>query len=127
MGGGDKWSGSWKGGSPDDMWSFAMAVMQQMKGKGKGGGKQGWGKSGKFEVDESGGVLGEFEGTIRSFNDWKCYGFIESEQLKATGVKDVFLHGDMKKGYKVGHQVKFTAFLNGKGQCQAKDLKSGLK
>merc|ERR1719401_368650 len=104
--------------------------MSEMKGKGKGKGG-GWGygptSSGKFTVDESGGVLGEFVGTIKNYNAWKCYGFIECDDLKPQGYEDIFLHGDMIKGYKVGHKVKFTAFLTGEGKIQAKDLKSGLK
>merc|ERR1712107_368891 len=107
------------GGSNDEMWYWMMDMMQQMKGKGKG--KGGWGKSGNFTVDESGGVLGEFIGTIKSFSDWKCYGFFECDDLKPHGYQDVFLHGDMKKGYQVGHTVKFTAFLTQEGKIQAKD------
>mmetsp|Transcript_47993 Transcript_47993/g.138206 ORF Transcript_47993/g.138206 Transcript_47993/m.138206 type:complete len:167 (-) Transcript_47993:287-787(-) len=117
------------GGGNDDMMSMLMNMVAQMKGgKGKGGkGGKGWSSSGKFQVDESGGVLGEFTGTIRSFNDWKCYGFIDCDDLKAKGYDSVFLHGDMKKGYRQGHTVKFTAFLTAEGKVQAKDLKSGLK
>merc|ERR1719393_976745 len=101
-------------------------------GGGKDRGGKGWGGKGaspygKFHIDESGGVLGEFTGTIKSFGEWKGFGFIESAELQAMGYKDAFLHGEMKKGYQVGHTVKFTAFINGKGQVQAKDLKSGLK
>uniref|UniRef100_A0A7S2NVZ2 RRM domain-containing protein n=1 Tax=Zooxanthella nutricula TaxID=1333877 RepID=A0A7S2NVZ2_9DINO len=129
---GNKWSGSWKGGGGSDMMGFVMGMMaQMMKGKGKGG-KGGYGRpkistNGKFVVDDSGGVLGEFVGTIRSYHDGKCYGFIECADLEPHGYKDVFLHGDMKKGYRVGHKVKFTAFLTKEGKCQAKELKSGLK
>lgn len=58
-----KGKGSAKGG---DMMSMLMAVMQQFQGgqSGKGGGKKGWSTSGKFTVDDSGGVLGEFTGTF---------------------------------------------------------------
>mmetsp|Transcript_3776 Transcript_3776/g.10522 ORF Transcript_3776/g.10522 Transcript_3776/m.10522 type:complete len:163 (-) Transcript_3776:135-623(-) len=122
-----KWTGSFKGKGKEDMWSMVMSMMMGKGGKGKCGGGKGWGSSGKFTVDESGGVLGEFVGTIRNFNDWKCYGFIECDDLKAQGYDSVFLHGDMKKGYRVGHQVKFTAFLTAEGKIQAKDLKSGIK
>jgi len=124
---GNKWSGSWKGGGGSDMMGFVMGMMaQMMKGKGKGG-KGGWGRSssnGKFTVDESGGVLGEFVGTIRSFRD--VYGFIDCPDLVPLGHKDAFLHGDMKKGFQVGQTVKFTAVVTAAGKCQAKDLKSGL-
>merc|ERR1712039_194171 len=103
--GGSKWSGSWGGGSQEEMMSWMWSMMSQMKGKGKGGQK-------KFKVDDSGGVLGEFKGTIKSFSEKNWYGFIDCE--------------DEKKGYRVGHTVKFTAFLTKDGKPQAKDLKSGL-
>mmetsp|Transcript_88310 Transcript_88310/g.254779 ORF Transcript_88310/g.254779 Transcript_88310/m.254779 type:complete len:164 (+) Transcript_88310:72-563(+) len=122
--GGGGWGGGW-GGGEEDMVSLLWNLLQQKGGKGKGG--KGWSSSGKFKVDDSGGVLGEFTGTIRNFNDWKCYGFIDCPDLAAQGHESVFLHGDMKKGYRVGHTVKFTAFLTAEGKCQAKDLKSGLK
>merc|ERR1719199_573733 len=105
-----------------------MAMMAGATGGGggwKGGGKS-WGKTPK-PVDESGGVLGEFKGTIKSFSDRTYYGFIECDQLKAQGYQDVFLFGDMKKNYQVGNTVKFTAVLNKEGKPVAKDLKSGLK
>merc|ERR1719436_1418064 len=105
------------------MMEWMMGMMYSMKGKGKGKG----GSNGKFVIDESGGVLGEFVGTIKSFNENKCYGFIECDDIKAQGYQDVFLHGDQKRAYQVGHKVKFTAFLTKDGKPQAKDLKSGLK
>merc|ERR1719159_1206194 len=49
---------------------------------GKGGTGKGWGgsgSSGKFKIDESGGVLGEYTGTIKSFSDRSGYGFIDSD------------------------------------------------
>jgi len=115
-------------------------------GKGKGGGDmnqmsalwmlaygngKGWfkgkGKGQESKVDDSGGVLGEFVGTIKSFVDSKWYGFIECPEVGALGYKDVFLHGDQKRGYQIGHKVKFTACLNKEGKVQAKDVKSVLK
>eukprot|EP00929_Paragymnodinium_shiwhaense_P076719 TRINITY_DN39488_c0_g1_i3.p1 TRINITY_DN39488_c0_g1~~TRINITY_DN39488_c0_g1_i3.p1 ORF type:complete len:150 (+),score=63.75 TRINITY_DN39488_c0_g1_i3:100-549(+) len=145
-GGGKGWG---KGGGKWDMMAAMMAMkggMMGMKGgdKGWGKGKGGWdggkmGKSwdpyagkgpgswGEYKIDETGGVLGEFSGKIRSFSDKNGYGFIECEDLKALGHQDVFMHGDMKKNYQKGNVVKFTAFLTGKGQLQCKDLQSGLK
>lgn len=105
-------------------------------GKGKGTGLEalwmlaygtGKGYSSSSKVDDSGGVLGDFTGTIKSFVDSKWYGFIECPEITAMGHQDVFLHGDQKKMYRVGHMVKFTACLNKEGKVQAKDLKSGLK
>merc|ERR1711924_298771 len=86
--------------------------------------KGGWQQK-KFKIDKSGGELGEFTGTIKSFA-WKTnYGFIECPELKEYG--DVFLHGDMKKGYQQGQKVKFTCVVNAEGKPVAIDLKSGLK
>jgi len=88
---------------------------------GKGDGKASW--QNKFKVDKSGGELGEFEGTIKSFNTRTNYGFIACPEMD----EDVFLHGDMKKGFREGQTVKFTAVLNKDGKAVGIDLKSGLK
>lgn len=112
LGGGNDWG---KGGG--SQWS---------KGGGKGWGNDGgWQSKNEFKVDKSGGELGEFTGTIKSFVNMKNYGFIQCAELAEYG--DVFLHGDMKKGYAEGHKVKFTAVLNKDGKAVAIDLKSGLR
>eukprot|EP00929_Paragymnodinium_shiwhaense_P116895 TRINITY_DN868_c0_g4_i1.p1 TRINITY_DN868_c0_g4~~TRINITY_DN868_c0_g4_i1.p1 ORF type:complete len:148 (-),score=58.17 TRINITY_DN868_c0_g4_i1:177-620(-) len=136
MGGG---KGKGKGG---DMMSNMMAMMfmkGMMGGKGgdmggMGGGKgfggkgfggkpmRGPGSWGKYVLDEAGGVLGEYVGTIKSFSARTGYGFIECPDLKAMGYQDAFMHGDIKKDFNSGDTVKFTAFLTGKGQLQCKDL-----
>lgn len=114
----------------DGDWQM-MQMMQMFKGMKAGWGKGGasWGPSGSAGKlgDEAGGILGEFEGTIKSFSEKNGYGFIECEQIKTQHGKDVFLHHDQLKGYRVGHKIKFTCVLTGKGAPQAKDLKSGLK
>eukprot|EP00930_Biecheleria_cincta_P071778 TRINITY_DN59243_c0_g1_i1.p1 TRINITY_DN59243_c0_g1~~TRINITY_DN59243_c0_g1_i1.p1 ORF type:complete len:162 (-),score=41.27 TRINITY_DN59243_c0_g1_i1:79-564(-) len=97
------------------------APRSQWSGKGGGGGS--WPKP--CEKDTSGGILGEFVGTIKSKGN--KYGFIVSDDTTAMGYSDVFCMWDEIKGYKAGHKVKFTAFLDGQGKIQAKDLKSGLK
>jgi len=79
----------------------------------------------KFQVDDSGGVLGEFTGNIKSFGWAKNYGFITCDELAEYG--DIFLHGEQKKGYREGQIVKFTCVLNAEGKPVAIDLKSGLK
>mmetsp|Transcript_9212 Transcript_9212/g.23880 ORF Transcript_9212/g.23880 Transcript_9212/m.23880 type:complete len:205 (-) Transcript_9212:80-694(-) len=118
-GGGGGWGGGW--GMEEMMWAM-------MSGKGGWGGGKGWagGKS-NYKMDESGGVLGEFLGELKSFNEMTGYGFISCADLAAQGHKDAFLHQDQKRGYQVGHKVKFTAFLTKDGKVQAKDLKSGIK
>eukprot|EP00929_Paragymnodinium_shiwhaense_P120684 TRINITY_DN926_c0_g1_i1.p1 TRINITY_DN926_c0_g1~~TRINITY_DN926_c0_g1_i1.p1 ORF type:complete len:151 (-),score=47.89 TRINITY_DN926_c0_g1_i1:238-690(-) len=124
-----KGKGKGKGkSSGGDLFAQFMQFMMG-GGGGKGGGKyeQEWKMQGKYKLDESGGVLGEYTGTLKSFSYKNGYGFIDSPEIKAMGYQDVFMHGDMKKGYKPGQQVKFTAFLTGGGQVQCKDLKSGLK
>merc|ERR1719181_2751824 len=108
-----------------------MNMMKGMKGGkgGKGKGGKEWGEDydsrgpgdwGKYVIDESGGVLGEYTGTIKSFSGKNGYGFIDCADLKAMGYQDVFMHGDMKKDLAKGTTVSFTAFLTGKGQLQAK-------
>jgi len=99
---------------------------------GKGGGKQwgndggkGWQSGNTFKLDKSGGELGEFKGTIKSFGFKNNYGFIQCPELAEYG--DVFLHGDMKKGYEPGQTVKFTAVINKDGKAVATNLKSGLR
>jgi len=119
-----KGRGSGETGLMKDMLGMMMAMMEgegQIKGKGKGKGGGGW-------VDESGGHLGEYTGTIKSFAEKTGYGFIDSPDIRAGGYPaDVFLLGGQKKGYRVGHVVKFTAVLNKDGKPVAKDLRSGLK
>jgi len=85
------------------------------------------GSSKGFDVDSSGGELGEQTGTIKSFS-WKTnYGFIECPEVTSAGYGDVFLHGDMKKGYQQGQTVKFDCVLNKEGKPVAINLRSGLK
>merc|ERR1740138_1300637 len=97
----------------------------------KGWGGKGWGGGqsydSNYKVDESGGLVGDFLGTIKSFAESTGYGFIECPEIKKSYNADVFLHKAMKKGYQVGNKIRFTCVLNKDGKPQAKDLKSGLK
>jgi cold shock CspA family protein len=104
-------------------------LQSQFQKQGKGGWQSGAGGAQQkaFKVDKSGGELGEFTGTIKSFNDMKYWGFIECPDIAASGYGDVFLHGDMKKSYQQGQTVKFTCVINKDGKPVAIDLKSGLK
>eukprot|EP00928_Gymnodinium_smaydae_P051360 TRINITY_DN348_c0_g2_i10.p2 TRINITY_DN348_c0_g2~~TRINITY_DN348_c0_g2_i10.p2 ORF type:complete len:195 (-),score=61.83 TRINITY_DN348_c0_g2_i10:1-585(-) len=123
--GGNKgsWSSGNSGGSDaaDAVALVALASMLQ----GAGGGS--WGYQKKFRVDKSGGELGEFIGTIKSFSLRNNYGFIECPDIAAKGFGDIFLHGDHKKGYKPGQTVKFSCVVSKEGKAVALDLKSGLK
>merc|ERR1711972_766500 len=77
--------------------------------------EQGWGQGwqqNQFEVDKSGGELGEFIGKIKRFFSHFNYGFIDCPEITASGFGDVFLHGDIKKGYREGQTVKFDCVLN---------------
>jgi len=76
--------------------------------------------------DTSGGELGEFLGTITKLGP--KFGFIECPDLTKMGQpSNVFILADELRQYKEGHKVKFTAYLDGKGRLQGKDLKSGLR
>lgn len=89
-------------------------------GKGKGDGKS-FSKGARPDEQEA---LGEFDGTIKSFNPKSGYGFIECEDLRSLGcMNDVFLHHQQLGDHEVGARVRFTAYMNSKGQPQGKDLK----
>merc|ERR1719359_2803358 len=96
-------------------------MMQMMMGGGMDDGKgKGKGKFPKnYTVDSSGGVLGEFIGTIKSGGP--RYGFIECPE---AGKGDIFLHADERKGYQTGQTVKFTLAMTKDGKPNAINLKS---
>eukprot|EP00928_Gymnodinium_smaydae_P001330 TRINITY_DN10498_c0_g2_i1.p1 TRINITY_DN10498_c0_g2~~TRINITY_DN10498_c0_g2_i1.p1 ORF type:complete len:199 (-),score=63.41 TRINITY_DN10498_c0_g2_i1:117-713(-) len=123
-------SGSWNsgggGGGFDATNAVALVALASMLQGGGGGGSWG-GYQKKFIVDKSGGELGEFIGTIKSFGHWNNYGFIECPQVAAQGFGDIFLHGNEKKGFKPGQTVKFSCVVNKDGKAVAINLKSGLK
>jgi len=67
--------------------------------------------------------LGNFIGTIKSFNVDKGFGFIDSPDLKAQGyAMDAFLDKDFLAGFKAGDMVSFAAFLSG-SKLRARELK----
>lgn len=73
--------------------------------------------------DTSGGELGQFSGTISKAGD--KFGFIECEEVAAiAGKSQVFILADELKTFQVGRLVKFTAYLDGQGRLQGKDLKA---
>lgn len=99
-------------------------------GKGKG---DDWGKGGNVgkglkpstaKPDEQ-AALGQFAGVIKSFDHKNGYGFgfIQSDGMKAMGyTNDVYLHHLQLNGCEVTQEVSFVAYLNRKGQPQAKDV-----
>jgi len=134
---GSSWQGddAWQGqAEPDIAGMMEEAILTTLlnegwalgMGMGNGGswgnGGNSWG--GNFKIDKSGGELGEFIGVIKTFMDRKNFGFIECAE---AGQGDIFLHGDQKKMYQVGHTVKFDCVLNKDGKAVAINLKSGLK
>eukprot|EP00746_Dinoflagellata_sp_MGD_P153317 gnl/MRDRNA2_/MRDRNA2_84187_c0_seq8.p1 gnl/MRDRNA2_/MRDRNA2_84187_c0~~gnl/MRDRNA2_/MRDRNA2_84187_c0_seq8.p1 ORF type:complete len:195 (-),score=45.41 gnl/MRDRNA2_/MRDRNA2_84187_c0_seq8:26-610(-) len=102
------------------MMMMRQQMMMEMMGKMMGGGK-GMGK-GEFprtyEVDKSGGELGEFVGTIKSGG--AKYGFIECPEADKG---DIFVHADERKAFKKGQSVKFTLVLTKDGKPNAINLK----
>jgi len=66
-------------------------------------------------------TLGQFSGSIRSFNEKNGFGFIECTPLRRQGYdKDVFLHQSQRGGLAVGTEVTFVAYLNTSGQLRAR-------
>lgn len=69
--------------------------------------------------------LGRMAGLIKSFNSSTGYGFIQCPKLQELGYSnDAFLHHEQLGSFDVGAEVTFTAFVNSKGQPQAKDLQA---
>jgi len=66
--------------------------------------------------------LGQFEGTVKNFNQERGFGFITSEALVAQGYSDIYVHAKNIGLFQVGDTVTFTAFLHRGSQLQAKDL-----
>jgi cold shock CspA family protein len=67
--------------------------------------------------------LGQWNGTIKSFDPKQGCGFIQCPDLQAQGyASDVFLSHQELGQFEIGAQVSFTAFLNGTGQPEARQL-----
>jgi len=64
----------------------------------------------------------KYEGTIKSYDEVKGFGFIQSEALFQVYRGDAFLHHKQKGNFIVGDSVMFTVLLNGRGQPQAYNL-----
>merc|ERR1712087_133515 len=102
--------------------------MQLLLKEGGGGGGKGGGKKWKQwrdiqDKDDSGGVIGQYKGTIEN-KGWK-FGFITCPQLKSKGGPKVSVLGDEFKNFAKGHTVKFTAYIDSEGRLQGKDLMPG--
>jgi len=133
VGGGASWHA--KSMNQADMMTLFQQFLE-FTGKGSGGKGMGgkasprpfsWqegytGAGRKRKCDDSGGVVGDFIGTIKSFVEKTGYGFIECPELG-----DIFLLAEEKKAYKVGQTVRCTVVRRADGKPQAKDLRSGLK
>lgn len=127
--------GGEQGTDMNDMTSVMQAMMHSSEPlrtpRGGGGGGKGivpWDRvSAPAPVNNPEAELGSFIGTVKSFVNKSNYGFIECLDLKAAGyANDVWVHGDQMKdcmqATEPGTQVRFVAFLNPKGQPQAKAL-----
>lgn len=115
-------------GKSDNWGKGVLAIWDGGKGKGddwdKGGGLGKGGKPSTAKPDEV-ATLGQFAGVIKSFNNKNGYGFgfIQSDGMKALGyTNDVYLHHLQMNGCEVMQEVSFVAYLNKKGQPQARDV-----
>merc|ERR1712060_324287 len=108
-------------GGMNPMQQQQMMMQQQMMGMMGIGGMGTGGKKRPRPDDQS--ILGEFVGVIKSFNPTSGFGFIACDEVKSMGYdNDVFLHHSHLGNFDVGAQVKFTCYLNSKGQPQCRDL-----
>lgn len=71
-----------------------------------------------------GPTIGQFVGTIKSFSMNTGYGFIDCNDLRADFEKDTFLRGDDIGDFSEGDKVRFDAYLNPKGNPQARNLQA---
>merc|ERR1711998_308469 len=55
-----------------------------------------------YVIDDSGGPLGEFLGSIKSFDDARGEGLIQCDTLQQIGYGDVYLHSTVKQSFQVG-------------------------
>merc|ERR1712157_489779 len=61
-----------------------------------------------------------YEGVIEKAGD--KFGFIECEKLQEEGYERAFALSNELLGFQKGQSVRFTAYLDSQGRCQAKDL-----
>mmetsp|Transcript_36068 Transcript_36068/g.102688 ORF Transcript_36068/g.102688 Transcript_36068/m.102688 type:complete len:304 (+) Transcript_36068:73-984(+) len=80
-------------------------------------------KAAAATLAEDGESIGEFIGTIKSFNPSSGYGFIDCPDVKAQYGNDVFLNSAQIGEHAVGEEVGFEVFENSLGKPQAKNLK----
>jgi len=69
-----------------------------------------------------GAATGRFQGTIKSFNVQKGFGFIECPEAHQVYGRDVFLHKAQIGTYQIGSQVSFAVEMNKTNMPQARDL-----
>ncbi|CAK0908541.1 unnamed protein product [Prorocentrum cordatum] len=64
-----------------------------------------------------------FEGSVKSYNEQKGFGFISSEQVKKLfNGRDAFLHKDQAAGLRQGDRVVFAIEMNRNNQPQAREV-----
>jgi len=138
-GGWGKGDGGWGGGCKGNGGSYGPSSKggSGAKGGSKGGkgddagkSRKGSGKAGGIAfITDDAEPIGEFQGTIKSFNQNNGYGFIDCPDLKDMYGNDTFLYKKDLGSFEVGEVVSFTAFVNSLGKPQAKGLQgtSGSK
>eukprot|EP00434_Breviolum_minutum_P024731 symbB.v1.2.021843.t1/scaffold1911.1/size96319/12 len=63
------------------------------------------------------------EGTVKSYNKEKGFGFIECPTTFSLFKRDVFLHRQQAEGLEVGDCVNFEVQMNAQGNPQARNVK----
>jgi len=116
------WTGKADGDSGGALGILNKFLKQSVEKQSWGG--HSWGDQKKIvPKDTSGGELGQFSGTITKVGP--KFGFIECPEVSAIGGKSqVFILADELKQFEVGRRVKFTAYFDGQGRLQGKDLKA---
>jgi len=94
-----------------------MAGMGAM-GKGMNSGFPGPGGTGHIPDQD----LGQYVGSVKTFNASRGFGFITCDTLAQQGYPDVFVHQKHIGEHQVGELVAFTAFVHKGSHLQAKDL-----
>merc|ERR1719379_2483596 len=68
--------------------------------------------------------MGQYRGTIKTYNEEQGFGFIECAMTYARFQRDVFVHKSRIGGVPVGTEVMFTLEISKQGMPQARDLTS---
>jgi len=80
---------------------------------------------GSFSTDKQAGNT--YSGTVKSFNADRGWGFIESDEIKATFQKDIYMHKKEFGGIvpNAGDPVQFTIQISEHGRPEATNIRGG--